>query len=71
MEHKYYLWCRLHRIAVQAPETPLQALDGVHGGIIAAMVARAVKALDGACNAIGGGGCPVVAIGGCPIAYGL
>ena len=44
----------------------MQALDAVHEGIIAAMVARAVNGLDGACNAIGGGGCPVVAIGGCP-----
>ena len=34
------------------------------------MVARAVNGLDGACNAIGGGGL-VVAIGGCPMHYAL
>jgi hypothetical protein len=47
---------KINRIAVQAPETPLQALDAVHGGIIAAMVARAANGLDGVCNAIGGRG---------------
>lgn len=41
------------------------------GELIAGTIARAAYGLDGACNAIGGGGCPVrsIAIGGCPIAY--
>jgi hypothetical protein len=39
--------------------------------LIGATVARAVKAMDGTCNAIGGGGCPIgsIAIGGCPMPW--
>lgn len=38
----------MYSIAIERPETPLQSLDAVHGGIIAATVARAVNGLDGA-----------------------
>lgn len=49
----------------------MQALNAELVELIGATVARAVTALYGACNAIGGGGCPIgsIAIGGCPMPW--